>query len=251
MFGVEIYGRVRRAARVEGKSQRAIAGEFGLSWETVRKMLQYAVPPGYQRQQPITRPKLGPWVGLIDATLAEDKQRPAKQRHTAKRIFERLKEEHQFTGGYTIVKDYVRGEQIRHREVFVPLTHAHGEAQADFGEVLVVVAGVECKAHYALSGDGSLAMDLPHSDNFFVSAFPAETTEAFLEGHVRAFAYFGGVPTRILYGNTKIAVARILGGEQRQRTRLFLHGVDPCDAVRCQFLRGLSFLGFHPDLGRG
>jgi transposase len=211
---VEIYGRVRRAVRVEGKSQRAVAREFGLSRETVRKMLQYAVPPGYQRQQPIKKPKLGPWIGVIDAILSDDKQRPVKQRHTAKRIFERLKEEHRFTGGYTIVKDYVRGEQLRTREMFVPLTHAPGEAQADFGEALVVIAGVEQKAHY-------LAMDLPHSDDCFVVAFPAETTEAFLEGHVRAFAYFGGVPTRILYDNTKIAVAKILGGEERKKTKAF------------------------------
>ena len=200
---MEIYGRVRRAVRVEGKSQRAVAREFGLSRETVRKMLQYAVPPGYQRQQPIKRPKLGPWLGVIDAILSDDKQRPVKQRHTAKRIFERLKEEHGFTGGCTIVK-----------EMFMPLTHAPGEAQVDFGEALVVIAGVEQKAHY-------LAMDLPHSDDCLVVAFPAETTEAFLEGHVRAFAYFGGVPTRILYDNTRIAVAKILGGDQRQRTRSF------------------------------
>jgi transposase len=177
-------------------------------------MPQFAVPPGYQRQQPIRRPKLGPWLGVIDAILEDDKQRPAKQRHTAKRIFERLREEHGFTGGYTIVKDYVRSVELHSREVFIPLTHAPGEAQADFGEALVVIAGVEQKAHY-------LAMDLPHSDDCFVMAFPAETTEAFLEGHVRAFAYFGAVPTRILYDNTKIAVARILGGEERQRTRSF------------------------------
>jgi len=177
-------------------------------------MLQFAVPPGYQRQQPIRRPKLGPWLGVIDAILEDDKQRPVKQRHTAKRIFERLKEEHQFAGGYTIVKDYVRSAELHSREMFIPLTHAPGEAQADFGEALVVIAGVEQKAHY-------LAMDLPHSDDCFVMAFPAETTEAFLEGHVRAFAYFGAVPTRILYDNTKIAVARILGGEERQRTRAF------------------------------
>ena len=211
---MEIYGRVRRAVRVEGKSQRAVAREYGLSRETVRKMLQYAVPPGYQRQQPIKRPKLGPWLGVIDAILNDDKQRPVKQRHTSKRIFERLKEEHGFTGGYTIVKDYVRAATLRGQEVFVPLVHPAGEAQVDFGEALVVIAGVERKAHY-------LAMDLPHSDDCFVVAFPAETTEAFLEGHVRAFAYFGGVPTRILYDNTKIAVAKILGGEQRQRTRSF------------------------------
>jgi len=211
---VEIYGRVRRAVRVEGRSQRAVARDFGLSRETVRKMLQYAVPPGYQRQQPIKRPKLGPWLGVIDAILEDDKQRPAKQRHTAKRIFERLKEEHGFTGGYTIVKDYVRSAELHSREMFIPLTHAPGEAQADFGEALVVIAGVEQKAHY-------LAVDLPHSDDCFVVAFPAETTEAFLEGHVRAFAYFGAVPTRILFDNTKIAVAKILGGEERQRTRAF------------------------------
>jgi transposase len=214
MFEVEIYGRVRRAVRVEGKSQRSVAREFGLSRETVRKMLQYAVPPGYQRQQPIRRPKLGPWLGVIDAILNDDKQRPVKQRHTSKRIFERLKEEHGFTGGYTIVKDYVRTATLRGQEVFVPLMHPAGEAQVDFGEALVVIAGVEHKAHY-------LVMDLPHSDDCFVAAFPAETTEAFLEGHVRAFAYFGGVPTRILYDNTKIAVAKILGGEERQRTRAF------------------------------
>ena len=211
---MEIYGRVRRAVCVEGRSQRAVAREFGLSRETVRKMLRYAVPPGYQRQQPIRRPKLGPWLGVIDAILADDQLRPAKQRHTAKRIFERLREEHGFTGGYTIVKEYVRAAELHGREMFVPLVHPAGEAQADFGEALVVIAGVEQKAHY-------LAMDLPHSDDCFVTAFPAETTEAFLEGHERAFAYFGGVPTRILYDNTKIAVAKILGGEQRQRTRSF------------------------------
>jgi transposase len=177
-------------------------------------MLQYAVPPGYQRQQPIKRPKLGPWLGVIDAILNDDKQRPAKQRHTSKRIFERLKEEHGFTGGYTIVKDYVRTATLRGQEMFVPLVHPAGEAQVDFGEALVVIAGVEQKAHY-------LAMDLPQSDDCFVAAFPAETTEAFLEGHIRAFAYFGGVPTRILYDNTRIAVAKILGGEERQRTRSF------------------------------
>ena len=211
---MEIYGRVRRAVRVEGQSQRAVAREFGLSRDTVRKMLQYAVPPGYQRQQPIKRPKLGPWLGVIDAILNDDKQRPVKQRHTSKRIFERLKDEHGFTGGYTIVKDYVRVATLHSQEMFVPLRHAPGEAQADFGEALVVIAGVEWKAHY-------LAMDLPHSDDCFVAAFPAETTEAFLEGHVRAFAYFGGVPTRILYDNTKIAVAKILGGEERKKTKAF------------------------------
>ena len=75
---------------VEGMSRRAAAREFGLARKTVSKMLEYSLPPGYQRQKPVRRPKLGPWQGVIDAILEDDKQRPRKQRHTAKRIFERL-----------------------------------------------------------------------------------------------------------------------------------------------------------------
>ncbi len=177
-------------------------------------MLGYSVPPGYRRKEPAKRPKLGPWVGVIDAILEQDKSQPAKQQHTAKRIFDRLRAEHAFPGGYTIVKDYVRVATQRRREMFVPLTHAPGTAQADFGEALVIVGGEERKAHY-------FAIDLPHSDDCFIRAFPAETTEALLEGHVQAFAYFGGVPTTILYDNTKLAVARILGDGTRQKTRAF------------------------------
>ena len=214
MKTVEIYARVRRAVLVDGMSRRAAAREYGRARKMVHKMLEYSVPPGYQRQKPVRRPKLGPWQGVIDAILEDDKQRPRKQRHTAKRIFERLRAEHSYTGGYTIVKDYVRAAKLSGQEMFVPLSHAPGEAQADFGEALVVINGVEQKAHF-------MAFDLPHSDDCFVQAFPAETTEAFLEAHVRAFEYFGGVPTRILYDNTKLAVARILGDGQRKKTRAF------------------------------
>src|SRR5450631_4081392 len=214
MYQVEIYGRIRRAVLVEGRSQRSVAREFGLARVTVRKMLGYSIPPGYRRKEPVKRPKLGPWVGVIDAILEEDKSQPAKQRHTAQRIFDRLRAEHGFTGGYTIVKDYVRSASLRQREVYIPLAHVAGTAQADFGEALVIVGGEERKAHY-------LAIDLPHSDDCFVMAFPAETTEAFLEGHIQAFAYFGGVPISILYDNTKLAVARILGDGTRQKTRAF------------------------------
>ena len=209
-----IYGRVRRAVLVEGRSQRSVAREFGLARVTVRKMVGYSIPPGYRRKEPAKRPKLGPWLGVIDAILEEDKTKPAKQRHTAKRIFDRLRAEHAFPGGYTIVKDYVRTATLRRREMFVPLAHAPGTAQADFGEALVIVGGEERKAHY-------FVIDLPHSDDGFVMAFPAETTEAFLESHVQAFAYLGGVPTSILYDNTKLAVARILGDGTRQKTRAF------------------------------
>jgi len=211
---VELYARVRRAVLVEGMSRRTAAQEFGLARKTVSKMLEYSAPPGYQRQQPVRRPKLGPWQGTIDTILEDDKQRPRKQHHTAKRIFERLRAEHGYTGGHTIVKDYVREKKLGGQEMFVPVTHAPGEAQADFGEALAMIAGIEQKAHF-------MAFDLPHSDDCFVQAFPAETAEAFLEAHVRSFEYFGGVPTRILYDNTTLAVARILGDGQRKKTRAF------------------------------
>ena len=214
MKRVELYGRVRHAVMIEGLSQREAARCFGIDPRTVRKMLSYSVPPGYVRTRPPVRPKLDPFIGIIDRILEEDKDRPKKQRHTSKRIFERLRDEYGFTGKITIVKDYICGVRQRRREMFVPLTHPPGHAQVDFGEALAVIGGVERKIHF-------LAMSLPHSDACFVKAYPGETTEAFCDGHVSGFSFFGGVPRSILYDNTRIAVARILGDGKRQRTRVF------------------------------
>ncbi len=155
-----------------------------------------------------------PFTAVIDQILVDDLKRPRKQRHTAQRIFQRLRDEHGFGGQYTIVKDYVREHRRRSQEMFVPLSHPPGHAQCDFGEALVIIGGVEQKAH-------CFVLDLPHSDGCFVKAYPAETTEAFLDGHVSAFAFLGGVPQSILYDNTKLAVARILGDGRRKRTRAF------------------------------
>ena len=99
MYKVELYVRVRRACMVEGMSTREAARVFGLHRDTVRKMLQYSVPPGYRRQSPPRRPKLDPYRGVIDRILEDDRSLPKKQRHTAKRIYERLRAEHGFPGG--------------------------------------------------------------------------------------------------------------------------------------------------------
>jgi hypothetical protein len=107
MFAVEIYAAVRRFVFVEGKSGREAARVFGLSRGTIAKMCRYSAPPGLRSKAP-ERPKLGPLVLVIDAILESDKTAPPKQRHTAKRIFERLRIEHGYAGGYTVVKDYVR-----------------------------------------------------------------------------------------------------------------------------------------------
>ncbi len=214
MYGVELYRKVRLACHRDGMNVSEAARHFGVNRRTVAKMLKHSVPPGYQRSKPPRRPKLDPFTGIIDAILEQDKSLPRKQRHTAKRIFERLRDEHGFEGGITIVTDYVRACKRRTREVFVPLEHAPGHAQVDFGEALAAIGGVERKVHF-------FALDLPHSDACFVKAYPAETAEAFCDGHVSAFAFFGGVPLSILYDNTRIAVAKILGDGTRQRTRVF------------------------------
>ena len=134
MYKVDVYLRVRRAVMVDGMSIREASRVFGLHRDTVRKMLVFSVPPGYLRQSPPKRPKLEPFTGVIDRILEDDLGRPRKQCHTAKRIFERLREEYRFDGQYTIVKDYVREHRRQSREMFVPLSHAPGHAQCDFGE---------------------------------------------------------------------------------------------------------------------
>jgi transposase len=214
MYAVEVYATVRQLVFAEGLSRREVARRLGLSRDTVRKMCRFSEPPGYVRTKPAERPKLGPLTGVIDAILAADRSAPAKQRHTAKRIWQRLRDEHGFGGGYSTVKDYVRLARGRAQEAFVPLVHPPGHAQVDFGEAVAAVAGETAKVHF-------FCLDLPHSDAAFVKAYPAETTEAFLDGHVSAFAFFGGVPQSVLYDNTRLAVARILPDGTRERTRAF------------------------------
>lgn len=214
MYQVDLYAKVRRAVMVENVSERGAAKRFGISRATVSKMLQHAVPPGYRRKDAPVSPKLGPFVGIIHQILLADREVLKKQRHTAKRIFDRLREEHGYQGGYTVVREFVAKERLRQKEVFIPLAHPPGRAQVDFGEADIYQSGIKTRIHY-------FCLDLPHSDAIFVKAYPAETTEAFLDGHVSAFAWLGGVPQSILYDNTRIAVAKILGDGRRKRTKAF------------------------------
>ena len=172
------------------------------------------MPPGYRRTAEIKRPKLDGLTGFIDQWLPEDLSRNRKRRHTAKSVFERLRDGHGFKGGYTTVKNYVREHGGRSREMFVPLAHAAGHAQADFGEPMVVIGGVEQKAHF-------FALDLPLSDACFVRAYPAAVSEVWIDGHVHAFAFFGRVPQSVLYDNDRCLVAKILSDGTRKRSKLF------------------------------
>jgi transposase len=206
---MEQWTEIRRRVLVKGVSRRQILRETGMHWRTLQKILKHSEPPGYRQGQPRSKKKLGPYLGRIEQILKGDQALPRKQRHTAKRIWERLQAEG-FTGGYTIVKDVVRELTQRSQEVFVPLVHRPGEAQVDFGEALVKMNGALRKVAF-------FVMALPYSDAPFVMAFERECTETFWEGHVQAFEFFGGVARRISYDNTKVAVAQIIGGGKARR----------------------------------
>jgi transposase len=205
---------IRRRVLVDGVSKRQILRETGMHWTTLEKILRHSDPPGYHADTPRAKPKLGPYLDRIAQILGEDKHAPRKQRHTAKRIYQRLCDEG-YRGGYTVVKEAVRDLRLKGREVFVPLVHRPGEAQVDFGEAVVKLAGQLRKAAF-------LVMALPHSDAFFIRAYDRECTETFWDGHVRAFDFFGGVPRRITYDNSRVMVSKIIGPRQRELTKGFL-----------------------------
>lgn len=212
---MEQWKRVRERVLRDGESIREVQRDTGLHFNTVKKMLAHSSPPSFACP-PREKPKLGPYVERIAAILASDVESglPKKQRHTAKRIFERLREEG-YTGGYTQVKEAVRELRRSSQEVFVPLRHDPGEGQVDFGEALVKVCGALRKASF-------FVMALPYSDAFSVTAYPHEGTETFQDGHVRAFDVFEGVPRRISYDNARTSVSQILGAHARKLTDGFL-----------------------------
>ena len=195
-------------------SKRSILRRENIHWETLKKILQYPEPPGYRSKKSRHKPKLGPFLERIAQIIEDDKAVSKKQRHTSKRIYERLKAEG-YPGGSTQVKEAVREIKRVNQEVFMPLVHRPGEAQVDFGFAVAKIAGVLRKFAF-------FVMVLPHSDAFFVMAFERECTETYWEGHMRSFEFFGGVPNRISYDNSKVLVSKVLGGCERKFTDGFL-----------------------------
>lgn len=212
MYQVDSYMKIRKAVMKEGISKRAAARRFGVSRQFVDKALTCSLPKPYQRKAKPS--KLDPYKGFIDSILEEDKIVHRKQRHTAKRIHERLCEEEGFSGCYTLVKDYLQKKKRKARECFVPLAHPPGEAQVDFGEADIYLNGQLERCHY-------FAMTLPYSNATFAKAYPFEKTESFLDGHISAFEFFGKVPQRILYDNASIMVKKIEEDKTREVTDAF------------------------------
>jgi|TARA_B100000315_G_scaffold244583_1_gene269316 transposase len=208
------WTKIRLEVLREETSKREILRREGIHWETLKKILQHSEPPGYRTESPRPKPKIGPYLEQIAQIIEEDKQFPKKQRHTAVRIFHRIKGMG-YQGKYTQVKESVREMKRLKREVYMPLNHRPGEAQVDFGYALAKVSGVLRKVAF-------FVMALPYSDAFFVMSFERECTESYWEGHARAFDFFGGIPQRISYDNTRVLVSKIIGAHERKLTDGFL-----------------------------
>ncbi|WP_026378233.1 IS21 family transposase [Agromyces italicus] len=216
---VDLFARIRRDARVEGLGIRALARKHGVGRDTVRTALSRADPP--PRKTPVrSSPRLAPFKTAIDEMLRQDLDAPRKQRHTATRILARLADEHGATElSYSTVRDYVRVRRAqidveagRRVEVFIPQQHAPSEeAEVDFGEVWVILAGVKTKCHM-------FAFRLSHSGKAVHRVYSTQSQEAFLEGHIDAFEETGGIPTKhIRYDNLTAAVQTVLYGKGRNR----------------------------------
>ncbi len=207
---MEQWSEIRRRVLVEGVSKRQILRETGMHYRTLEKVLSHSTIPGYRLKAPRSKPRLGPYCARIEQLLAEDETVGKKQRHTARRVFDRLVEEG-YSGSYTQVREYVRQVRRSCREVFVPIEHRPGEAQCDFGEALARVRGRLRKIKF-------FVMVLPYSGAVFAVAFENEKSECWWEGHKRAFDYFGGVPRRISYDNARACVVKVLRGRGRRLT---------------------------------
>ena len=211
---MEQWTRIRLELRHEDTSKREVMRREGIHWDTLQKIEAHSEPPGYRMGRARPKPKLGPYLDLIAQIIKDDKSVPKKQRHTATRIYHRIKEMG-YEGKYTQVKEAVRKIKKVSREVFMPLIHRPGEAQVDFGYALAKVSGELRKVALFI-------MALPYSDAFFVTAFDKECTETYWEGHARAFEFFGGVPNRISYDNARVLVSTIIGPHERNLTDGFL-----------------------------
>jgi len=217
MITVEQKEQIRRAFYIEGKSIRQIQRETGYHRQTIRQALQDSAVPKYKRKGPKSSPVLDPVKPIIDHWLAEDRNKPPKQRHTAKRIHERLTTEYGFQGAESTIRSYVgRQRKAMRTQVFIPLSYQPGQTgQVDFGEAQVIIAGEQLKAQL-------FCLRLGYSKQPFVTAVPTQAQEAFFEGHVRAFAFLGGVPRELVYDNLKAAVKRILEGHNREEQTAFV-----------------------------
>ena len=217
---VELFERIRRDRDREGLSIRALAERYGVHRRAVRRALASPLPPARKPPEGRSAPKLGAYRPLIDAWLEGDRTAPRKQRHTARRIWRRLLDEHGADVAESTVREYVRQRRRAMGwpvgEVFIPQVHAPGaEAEVDWGQAHVDLAGTRTKVHL-------LFMRASFSGAAFCQASLVETQQAFLELHVEAFEWFGGVFESVRFDNLSAAVKQVLKGRRRVESDRFI-----------------------------
>lgn len=209
-----LWKEVRRAIFVDKKSKRQVCQEFHLHFTTLQKMLANDEPPGYRMKEPRKSPRLEPFIPFITDILEADKKVHRKQRHTATRILERLREESGYTGGKTVVFDLIRKLREKSKKSYAPLVKTPGVAQFDFGYPHVILHGEEMQVAMAV-------FSMPWSNLRFCQIFPKECTETFQEAIKRAIEFIDGVPQLIKFDNSSIAAGRIVKGRCVEPTREF------------------------------
>jgi transposase len=203
----------------EGASIREISRRTGHHRETIRRYLR-AIHPKYERQASPRYPVLGPYLHLIDNWLKNDQKVKKKQRHTARRIYQRLRDEYGFRGGESTVRDYVRRRRLELglQEVYLPLHFRPGESiQVDWGEANVFDSSRHCENKVYM-----FCARLAYSTDIFIRLYPHSRMEAFLDGLRRSFEHFGGVPAEIVLDNTRTTIKRFIGWKGREETDAFL-----------------------------
>jgi transposase len=214
-----VFEDIRRAREREGLSIRELARRFGVHRRDVRRALASPLPPPRRKVPARPAPKMDCWKPVIDAWLEADRKAPRKQRHTARRVWQRLRDEHQVVVGESTVRRYVAEVRSRQEvsvaDVMVPQQHRLGdEGEIDFGTITAKIAGVELEVSL-------FVMRLSASGRSFARAYLSEAQEVFLDGHVHAFNHFGGCPSRIRYDNLKAAVQKMLTGRNRIESERF------------------------------
>jgi transposase len=237
MLKMNQYELIKTAKRVYGKSIHGIAREYGHSRKTVRKALR-GVSPGYERKKVPVSPVMDAYRAVILEWLKSDLDAPKKQRHTAHRVYSRLVEEYEFSGAESTVRRYVRNLKIEEglykREAFIPLEADPGrEAEIDWGKALVIMGGEKCQVDL-------FCMRAKYSGKDFVRAYPHARQEAFFDGHIHAFHYYGSVFPRLIYDNLTSAVLKILRGKKRLEQKAFIsfRSYYTFEAVFCNPGRG-------------
>ena len=229
LLDLDSWGAIRWLHAREGKSIRWISKQFGFSRETVAKYLSQPDAPKYTLSKPRPKPVTAAWRAEVEKIIEQDKTAPRKQRHTAKRIFERLVDMGYNGSGRSIRQIVAEIKNKPSASASVPLVFQPGkDAQVDFGESYAKLAGEDVKLH-------GFEMRMNFSRKKFVMFFRTTDKEAFLEGHVRAFEYYQGVVQRIAYDNLGAAVAQVGKGKHRDLTKEFkeLKGYYNFDAVFC------------------